>query len=113
MRKFNGSRLYKLVKILVNVVTVISLVLALIMSGNSEKYISGLSNDYAICRDRWGPLLGPDLPACDVHLNDIAEYRARESFMWNLGIFLPIVFYGGTFLYRYLFPVKDIVKAKN
>lgn len=102
-RKFNPKKLYKLIKILVIIITVLSWCLVLINNIESSKYgelTDGCNRLYAVdysFRDK-----------CMENLNSANLLQQNNSFTFSIiGILLPLFFFGGTWIFRYIFPVAE------
>ena len=105
-RKFNSGRVYKLLKWIVILVRTISLILAIfsyfdVFVNNSTlngwknycKVYPVNSNDYSQCMT-----IGYN------QKSDITEMMFLEFYV---GILLPIIFFGGVGIFRYLFPIAQ------
>ena len=106
-RKFRGDRLYKIIKIVVNVVIVATLILGVIMSTNSEKRTLHLLEENRKCLGQYSGNQEMINYTCYVYLDMLEDYRMQEATYWKIGIGLPILFYGGGALINYLFPKKN------
>ncbi len=104
-RNFNGERLYKLTKWVVIVVSIIALFLAV------SSYMDVVNNttlhsweDY--CKQH--PDISND-PLYSCMATGLIQVDWIQNAMYKefvIGIFLPLVFFGSTGLYKYLFPKK-------
>lgn len=101
-RKFRGDRLYKIVKLLVNIITIFEFLIGIYFVANFKS----INNNYKKLGD-----------ACVARATDypsmnLCEYWYNKTFImvissFAIAIFLPIIFYGGGKLIGYLFPKKD------
>jgi hypothetical protein len=105
MRKFDSGRLYKLIKGLVIVISVISLLLAI----NSYRQIGYVQKTYVKELDNCNKIYGnQDAIMCLSSWNDyLRTFNNWMSTFFLVGIGLPIVFFGGCLVYKYVFPVKE------
>ncbi|OGK46199.1 hypothetical protein A3B46_03265 [Candidatus Roizmanbacteria bacterium RIFCSPLOWO2_01_FULL_39_19] len=103
-RQLSWQRLYKLVNILVLLVTILSAILGLkILSTRSEQSLR-LTEEYGKCVKRVG------IDQIDICFGYIETDKYIEKLMWiylGIAVITPLVFYGGGALYRYLFPIKE------
>ncbi len=124
MRKFDSKRLYKFIKLLVIILTILLFISAW-SAHNSIKYWDDqvikndkmcydtypFKNDPADPNDRAGQLNVKLREGCLKPSTDFNNYSlSNAGFEINsiaLGILLPLLFFGGTWLYKYLFPVKQ------
>lgn len=119
MRKFSPKKLYKLIKILVILITVVSLYLAYDYPKLANQASKESTKAYKICLDQYQSDL-KNIPNLAQGFEDNCIKLASDS--WTqiskddskngvtalfIGILLPILFFGGTWLYKYLFPVKQ------
>lgn len=112
MRKFNPERLYKLVRAAVIVTTIICIILVIMNnyakwtdSGNYYKlYWSSVFSTSKACKEMY--------PNNEANLNKCFESAMAP---WNspddianvslkIAFFLPLLFFGGRFAYKYVFP---------
>ncbi len=93
-RKFRADKLYKLVRYLVIIITTISLLLAI----GSFSRLTNLD-----CSKQYPPI-GNDYIHFDACLDEQTGYRDALFNNIKIAILLPILFFGGTWLYKYLFP---------
>ena len=107
-RSFSHDRLYKLVKRLVIIVSVLTWIyIALIYTSlendtslNSWKYWEEFCSEYPIASD--------EHITCKItSYKFIDEAKNNMENALKIGILLPITFFGGTWLYRYLFPKNN------
>ena len=120
MRKFDPRRLYKLVRTLVIIVGIIVGILA-IMGYQDVKNATILKNGYALCNKLYPTYPGifeQDRNTFDANLKCVSDVSLEsdqtntETFELILfAILLPTIFFGGTLIYRYLFPIK--LRAKS
>lgn len=111
-RQLDTKRLYKLVKALVIAVTIINVVLAIyaIYISTNSKYVEDRTKYTFIaikqCGSEWTS--ENDINNC---FNTIMEPYSSTERMGNFSlltaILLPSLFFGGTKLYKYVFPVKN------
>ena len=101
-REFSPTRLYKLVKIFVIIITVLSIVLAIFYKLETiygyEQYSKEVcpnienAEGYVLCmdfaRDQW------------------LENHSKYKFWRFIAIGLPVVFFGTSAIYKYIFPKK-------
>ncbi len=110
-REFDGKKLYNLLKNIVVVITLLALFIAV------TNYNDINSNEYA-----------QDVHKCDQKYPNIRSDQA-ESLLWStclmvangilklqqdnfsragiVAILLPLIFFGGTWFFKYIFPIKD------
>jgi hypothetical protein len=106
-RKFQPSRLYKLIKRTVIVVTILSAITAIYMAYNvyADKQDEIKYGFEAIRQCGSEYTSSGDINNC---FNSIMQpYNSNESIANDsllITIFLPLIFFGGTGIYRYLFP---------
>jgi len=102
-RQFRGNRLYKLVKIIVLIITIFCLTLGIYaFSGRSKIMMMYLDRHYDCIHNG-----GFSADICMDYLKQMGNY---DSWMWGylaIGALSPIVFFGGGILINYLFPKKD------
>ncbi len=101
-RKFNIGRLYKLTKVTIISISVLLFLLSLpglrffpTFSNYSIKWVDSLCKDspYAFCKvAAWSTV------------TDIQNSTLR---MLGIAFVLPVLFFGGARLYKYLFPIKE------
>lgn len=111
-RKFRSDRFYKIIKILVNIITTISLILGIIILINKEKNDLYYLDEFEKCTSNptyKDTKIIKDF--CYVYLDEMIESEKFLKIYWGVGILLPIVFYGGGGLINYIFPKK--VKGKK
>jgi hypothetical protein len=109
MRKFSSARLYKLTKGIVIAISILALLLAVysfsqlgdvkrIYSEELKKCFSLTGDSYFTCMSVWG------------------NYQSNFYFMmfklFGFGIGLPIIFFGGRWVYKFVFPVKEKTKKE-
>lgn len=98
-RKFSGKRLYKIVRVFVVIVTIFAIL-----------EISGNKQSVEIYRRNWRNCLSEntDLPKsfCNNYLDRMLEYQDAVDRSWQVALITPIVFFGGTWLFKYLFPER-------
>lgn len=108
-RKFNANRLYKLIKLLVIGIALLSGVLGLftmrgVQTNYTDERIKKSCSDYDIQY---------------VNECELSYYRTKDSFIetiikeFEIAIGLPLVFFGGVGLYRYIFPKAKETKEKR
>jgi hypothetical protein len=110
MRKFDSGRLYKLTKMIVITISILALLLAVycffqlgdvnrIYSEELKKCFSQTGDSYLICMGAWG------------------DYQSNFYIMtfklFGIGIGLPIIFFGGRAVYKYVFPVREKTKKEE
>lgn len=103
-RKFSARRLYKLVRLLVIVIAIFSGIVAYInfraVEYHAKEYDEAEKAKEPIRSDlKKQALLGEELAN-----NNFSKYSV-------IAIGLPIIFFGGTGLYRYLFPIQKESKG--
>lgn len=112
-RKFSGRRLYGLLKRFVIIVSVTSAILSAILF--RQVYSNAILNMYKdVCADfskEPSDLYVSDYSWCMAQGFGVIDQTTKEAFITlGIAIFLPIFFFGGTWIYQYLFPE---VKKEN
>ena len=104
-REFSGSRFYKLASKIVVIFTIFFLGFGLYGLANLDKnslfYLDGFSKCTKEVPHDVSPML-----VCGSYIDAKID---SETMTWNflkIGILLPILFFGGTWLFKYLFPEK-------
>ncbi|MBI3485453.1 hypothetical protein HY025_00750 [Candidatus Daviesbacteria bacterium] len=107
MRKFDPKKLYKLSKAIVIVITFIAWILTAMLSEDA------LGHKYSInklkkCKEEEIYKNNVDLYFDCIGREIIVDNQIQKDFLTylSIGIFLPVVFFGGFRLYKYLFPIK-------
>ena len=118
-RKFSGVRLYKLIKRLVILVSAILLLIgSYLLVTFYDRGSQFLVEPFERCNELWPPGKGKYI----LDLNTDCYMRALEEIgNWvkygyvftGIGIGLLVIFYGGTWFYKYLFPVIDKKQKKS
>lgn len=106
-RIFRRDRLYKLIRLLVNTVTVISLILGALMLANSEKSNLYLLGEQRECLEQYKGNTNMIDSLCFIYTDIMADNDRLLTIYWSVGLGLPLLFYGGAFLTNYLFPKKN------
>jgi len=101
-RKFSGGRLFNLVRIIVNVIAVIAIILGTITLSKQEDTLSFYLVEQANCFKEFPE----SILFCSIYDDLIREAETFPYYYLAVGIGLPVLFYGGTWLYRYIFPVE-------
>lgn len=98
-RKLNISRLYRLTKWIVIIVSIISLTYGLLLSYElgSERLLHTWEE---ICTN--SKIQDPYCLSFGLQEINKIQYRMTSGLI--IGILLPVIFFGGTILYKYLFP---------
>ena len=111
MRKFDSNRTYNLVKWIVIIITVLCWLNFGQLYLNQKNTLAQNRQDYDKCK-----LENPD--PNDMFCwriwfaSDKAHFNAYNNSS-TIGLVLPIVFFGGSFLFKYLFPVKEKTKKEE
>ncbi len=112
-RKFRADKLYKLAIMVVILLTVFFGIKAYLSFQSVNYYNSTMTQDFLKCHKIWDPFgLDPNqkqVSDCDNALYFQPLSQAKHDFNFSILIALvsPILFFGGTWLYKYLFPVKN------
>jgi len=114
-RHFDASRLYNLLKITVIVITIIagSITVPLYLHPYDLSYGLGLCDKDAPGNNTSG-FNDPNFKyyqnlyiECAATMNRLdAEYQREFEIALTTTIFLPLLFFGGTLIYKYLFPIN-------
>jgi len=102
-RKLDTKRLYKLSKIIVNIVTIYSLVVGGVGLYRLNDFNLKMLKEFRTCSLTAS---GSPMQACGFYLDIMSEHEQEVINLLLLGIFTPLIFYGGGALIRYLFPEK-------
>lgn len=105
-RRFSGERLYRLLKWIVIGITVVAWVLAIY--SYSEVMTGKALRDWEKTCGKYGGTYGETyydycMGAGFQQISDLTNAMYKE---FAIGIFLPLVFFGGVGLYRYIFPTQ-------
>ena len=99
-RKFSGKRLYKVAKTLVLLISISFLIVGLIRWSGFASQSTTLTQRWEACNNAIGSY------DCPSYLNQITTRENTIAILFAIGILLPIIFFGGTRLYKYIFPVE-------
>lgn len=113
-RTLDGSRLYKLTKTIVLAATVIAIAVMLytgfmsgfgtnILLGNWDKYCSLHPDNPEIVKMTGYTCIGTGL-------EEVYKFNSTCWMAFLIAILLPTSFFGGTALYKYLFPINKKVE---
>ncbi len=108
MRKFSPKKLYKLAKILVIIITFLAVSIAVTnysrinsneftkMVNECNKYYTLLPSDFTLRN------------SCIKTAYDVLELQ-QDNFTHAgaIAILLPLIFFGGTWFFKYIFPIKN------
>lgn len=99
-RKFNANRLYKLIKLLVIGIAILSGILGLItFNGIQTNYTDNKISKYCSTYDK------KFIEECKFsYYSTKWEFEGNIMKEFGLAFVLPLLFFGGVGLYRYLFP---------
>ncbi len=97
-RKFRGDRLIKIIKIIVNSVTVFTLFFGT-MAVLNQSEIKRYKEEFWECTKKGGTM-----SSCGIYLDMAAEEKKLTYLYLKIGFGLPIIFYGGLKFYNYIFP---------
>ena len=107
IREFNGRRFYNLCKIIVICVT-------LIMAFQAGWLFIDLKTNRTLTNYQDYCAKHPDPPGIDPYFSCMSEANQTISKMseqsdsaLRIAVILPVIFFGTTLLYEYLFPVKN------
>lgn len=115
-RKFKPENVYKLIRILVIIFTIGALTLAYLNNKSYHYYLDESNKEYAPCYQKY-PNYIKDQSESDkwincvdnsfAHLDSQLASTSLNYFYQSLivGIIVPVIFLGGTWLFKYLFPV--------
>jgi hypothetical protein len=101
-RKLDKKRLHKLIRNIVIFISVFSLMIAAIRSYNYSSLWDWTMKEKDLCELRHG--VGEEV--CYWYLDSMIENERNTERLFIVGATLPILFFGGTALYNYLFPEK-------
>lgn len=104
-RKFNPKRLYTLIKWIINVVCGLLFFLFILSILNYKEVETFYLDGHSRCLGQY-----QDALICQSYLESENQHERTTQYFGFFGIGIPIIFYGVTFLFRYLFPVN---KEKN
>lgn len=107
-RRFDSKKLYKLSKIIVITITIISIFLTVKLYdqvGNNKTLYYW--QDY--CEERKGSYskLFNYTDCMGLGFEQISKQQDLMYKTFLVAVVLPILFFGGTWLYKYLFPLKE------
>ncbi len=105
--KFNKPRLYKLVKgtvILLSVLFISSGVTSLVNSGDFSR---SLKTSYNQCIKIENDYLNFNYSVCHGYIDSITNNNNWILYKFLIGTGLLTVFYGGSWIYKYLFPLRE------
>ncbi|MBI5122846.1 hypothetical protein HZA75_03220 [Candidatus Roizmanbacteria bacterium] len=110
MRKFNPSRLYKLMRFIVIIVSAFCLFIGTIGFMNLEKTDLFYLNESSKCFKQ-----NPNvIEICYKYMDFMYDNKKTIWQLLTIGILLPTVFFGGGALIRYLFPLReDFIKVEK
>jgi hypothetical protein len=103
MRKFSSERLYKLVRAIVIITSILSLLFAIynfhLVNSNItlNAYEKACNNTYFTKDFNRADCMG-------IGYTEINREEADLNKLLVIGIFLPIIFFGGRLAYKYVFP---------
>lgn len=101
-RKFRGDRLFKIVKVIVNIVMVFTLLFGIFGILRLEEMNLRYFDKFDKCVSEGGTM-----NICGIYL-DMMNDNERLTYLYlKIGLGLPIVFYGGLKLHNHLFPKTD------
>lgn len=100
-REFRGDRLFKIVRLLVNIVAGFTLLFGVFGLFRLESLNLYFLNGFDKCTKEGGTM-----QTCGFYLDAMSDNEKRTYLFLKIGIGLPILFYGGTAIYNYLFPKK-------
>ena len=112
IRRFSGERLYKLLRVIVIILTIMAILLASYLHnlyyGSDHFYANGTAQCYKLWPD-WNTndIAGKAFANCFSTVQSL-QIGGQYAFDYTVcvAILLPLLFFGGTWLYKYLFPVK-------
>lgn len=110
MRKFSPPRLYKITKVFVIIVTVIAaLIAAWEISIDLNQSFENSKFSFEIqCQNTGDPHIKEIYSGCIQQMDNIWQGAIDlKNHSILVAIFLPIFFFGGTRLYKYLFPKNE------
>lgn len=103
MREFSSNRLYKLIRAIVLIISTIALLTAVIKTKNFDSYQSSeleLSNK--VCN-------GSSSIGCRwVFIDSVRSFQDSIYLSYAIGILLPALFFGATWVIDYIFPKGKI-----
>lgn len=111
MRKFSPKKLYKLAKILVIIIVVLSLFMAAASYNriNSNDFTQMINN----CNQLYPTRISDETElslwsGCHKSAYDVLQLQ-QEIFQnaVAVAVLLPLIFFGGTWFFKYIFPMKD------
>lgn len=106
-RAFDSSRLNKIIKLLVNIVSVLSLVILGLLIFNFEKIQQQNIRFHDECMKSFAGNRELMSSCIDTWLKANKDQDDSVRNFAFLGLGLPFLYYGGRTLYRYLFPIKS------
>ncbi len=101
-REFSKERLYKLTKRVVIIVTVVSVLLSIV---NYYQIWKG-DQDLRLCEQKYSYNLDARVKCGEVPALTMRLAEENSNTLLTIALVLPIVFFGGERLYKYLFPEK-------
>jgi len=115
MRKFNSGRLYKLVKVIVITITILSIFGIYIGYQGKQNMYSQFSYAVDSCKKMYPQASRNDIfglnncldIAPKVALKGMKQSEDLMYFSLSIAILLPLFFFGGRLVYKYIFPIKS------
>ncbi len=101
MREFDGKRLYKLTRRVVITVTIVSVFLSTI----SYYRIWKGDQDLRLCGQKYSYTSDAYIKCGESPALTMRIVEENVNTYTNVALIFPIVFFGGTWLYKYLFPL--------
>jgi hypothetical protein len=113
-RKFDSSRLYKFIRALVLLYAMPTILLGIYMWLTMGNYQLNMINRTDDCYKQDSQANSPRssfmITYCDSFMKMATDQpRNADNFLFS-GIAVLVVFYGSTFIYKYLFPIYDTNK---
>lgn len=109
-RKFDSARLYKLTKRVVIIVAVISFFIFILREVNYEDYTKQRGDWILNCMKIAGENENYDgVGRCLIYAGE-DTYNQITNIYFAFGVLLPIIFLGSRWVYKYVFPTKEVSK---
>ena len=97
-REFRGDRVLKAAKIIVSAITIFTLFFGTFGLVRFKETRQNYLNKFDQC--------GGSMAVCGFWLDAISGEKETTFLYLKIGIGLPVFFYGGLYLYNYLFPKR-------
>lgn len=106
-RKFNSGRLYKVARTIIIILSVLGIIWFGYLKLNYENRVEEYGRNFTQCNINYFSDHLKREYVCQKQYNEaLYFYDNILTYSFCLGFILPIVFFGGAAIYKYIFPVK-------